>query len=260
MQPGMPLSKEKVNNKEHGIPEIKEKPTPSQEKRDTKDTEDLSDATKEYIKGEDNTLSMWAPNKVWYQGILYETAEHAYQCRKIEHILGTNHALYDEVKEGKTANDAKRRAKMAPYSPGWQKKKKTEPENICLARMDQDPSVREALKSTRNKSLIHNVASEYWGTGETGHGQNQYGKTLEKIRLDLHKNSKDGENANENRSHLVMRRRSTTILLTDSVLKDIDPSRFRWKRQVHKQSVYITSELEEVVQAIDENSKIKEVI
>ncbi len=114
---------------------------------------------------------------------------------------------------------------------------------------------------------MHNVASEYWGSGKTGQGRNQYGRILERIRKTLGNNSKDeithnlpddqGDKYNE---HLVMKKHATTILLCDSVMKHVEPRKFRGHRMVHKQKVADTRELVSVSKALDANNNITEVV
>ncbi len=214
-----------------------------------------------FISGEGNILSMMYESKIQYKCVEYKTPEHAYQCAKVEHVLGKQDKLYEEVKAAATGKDAKTQAKQSPYSPTWQKQKVKELEQICRARANQDMNYRTSLEATGDQNLIHNVPNAFWGSGTSTaarplKGKNIYGKTLEKIRREI-QIDKDRENSP---AHLVLRKNTDVLLLCDSVMRHVDLRRFRGRMQVHKQPVYNSDELQSVAEDLDRNNHIQEVI
>ena len=215
-----------------------------------------------YIKGNDHILSMMYNSTIRYRGVMYMTPEHAYQSTKMEYS-GVEKDMLDSVKTAADGYAAKKEAKKCPYSVTWQDKKSKELENICRSRADQDLDFRTILKATDEQPLIHNVHSEYWGTGKSGKGKNIYGRILERVRKSLKDPEQDNSEETplpEDREHLVVRKDATVLLLTDSVLKHVDPKRFRGKRVVHKQRVTNSEELLSVTRSLDASHKITEVV
>ena len=150
-----------------------------------------------YIKGNDHILSMMYNSTIRYRGVMYMTPEHAYQSTKMEYS-GVEKDMLDSVKTAADGYAAKKEAKKSPYSVTWQDKKSKELENICRSRADQDLDFRTVLKATDEQPLIHNVHSEYWGTGKSGKGKNIYGRILERVRKSL----KDPEQDNSEETPL----------------------------------------------------------
>jgi predicted NAD-dependent protein-ADP-ribosyltransferase YbiA (DUF1768 family) len=244
-------SKQKVVNETHSDSENSDSIPPKSEVIDRNT----------YIKGDHNILSMLYPVKIWYRAEQYDTPEHAYQCTKIKHTLGDEEDLYHAVKTSKDGKAAKAEAKKAPYSRTWQKIKSNELENICHARVNQDVQFKSVLEATEDSPLVHNVASEFWGMGRSGKGKNQYGRTLERIRKNLNNGKHIEQHSDQDKEHLVLRTKATSVLLCDSVLKNIDLRRFRGTQtQIHKQHVRNSQDLLNVSNALDSNNNITEVV
>ncbi len=58
---------------------------------------ELIDINQIFEGNEGNILSMWSQTNIWYKRGINETTDHAYQCSKVQHILGTSHVLYEEA-------------------------------------------------------------------------------------------------------------------------------------------------------------------
>ena len=213
-------------------------------------------------------------------GTLFMSPEHAYQTMTIWHCLGKEHKLAEEVTAAEDGYQAKSVSKNVPYSKSWEQKKKSIVAEICQIRSDQDVAFRDTLNESMNKKIVHNVNNNYWGTGGPDRsGLNTYGKILENLRKllkdqeqswipnDQENPEKEEDLSSEHGERsvqmeaLVMNKNTETLLITDSVLKLVEPKRFRGRRWVNKQRVSDSDELVSVLKTVNpKKHKLSEVV
>lgn len=123
-------------------------------------------------------------------GIIYRSAEHAYQHVKAMHCKdpAIAHTVLKEI----SPYDAMAAGKRVKITPDWHSKQITIMEEILRAKLEQVPVFADELRATANHRLIENTRSAFWGSGTTYNsdsifsnnypGSNQLGKLLEKIR------------------------------------------------------------------------------
>jgi ribA/ribD-fused uncharacterized protein len=132
-------------------------------------------------------LSPFSAHEVEIDGVVYKTAEHAYQALRVisearQDILNASSPmgawrLGQKCKEqGKLVANFDKLALM---------------EKIFRAKLTQHGDVAEVLKMTEERELlkVHDV-DYYWGTGADGAGENQMGKLWMKLRSELNYNTR----------------------------------------------------------------------
>ena len=150
-----------------------------------------------HTKGRNRKLSMFQPDPVKYQGKLYKSGEHAYQCSKA--LFHKRDGIAMDIADCSDAKSAKQTAKMCLQdNSSWQNHKTDVVFNIIKSRYEQNPSFAKELQSTGDREITHTVHCRFWGTGGLhGNGENIYGKLLMRVR-DL-KNHSDVPRRNSNR-------------------------------------------------------------
>lgn len=125
-------------------------------------------------------LSNFYASPVYYKGIIYETAEHAYQSAKTD-----NPVWKERIRSAQTPGQAKRTGKFAILKPDWETIKLHVMEDIVRFKFLK-PHMVKMLLDTGTKELIEgNYWNDtFWGVCN-GVGENHLGKILMKIRLEL---------------------------------------------------------------------------
>lgn len=121
-------------------------------------------------------------------GMLYPTAEHAYQASKFRDgvVRGIIQAL-------RSAHEAKKMARrITEESPeymrcGWGPEAKLEVmENILRAKLHQHPYVQKTLLRTGGMEIVEDSPKDsFWGRGPDWNGENHLGKLWMKLREDF---------------------------------------------------------------------------
>lgn len=130
-------------------------------------------------------LDNFSAFKVFYNGILYSTIEHAYQSLKFKGISST---VEKEIINSYSPHEAKKIAKkhenIVPVS--WHDKKVEIMEKLLRAKVEQNPYVKDKLLETEDYLICEDSPTDnFWGIGESKDGQNMMGKLWMKIREDL---------------------------------------------------------------------------
>ncbi len=140
----------------------------------------MKDKKIKFFEGQYYLLSNFSAHQVEYKGIVYITAEHAYQVTKFEDVkirqkiqsapIAYLAREYGQTKEGRREN----LDKVAIMK------------EIMLAKLNQHKDVREILKSTGNFEIEKNHPKDiYWGTGLDGKGLNIMGKIWMELREEI---------------------------------------------------------------------------
>lgn len=129
---------------------------------------------------------------VEFEGVLYPTAEHAYQVGK---------ARRSEVREWLLAAPTPALLAMAAHGlyhwdvvPDWARTKFDRMRAVLRAKFTQHADLRELLLSTGNARLVEaatvdNAVNRLWGE-VNGRGQNTLGTMLMELRMELRKAAK----------------------------------------------------------------------
>lgn len=135
------------------------------------------------FRGEFRFLSNFYACPVFYEGVVWPTAEHAYQAAKTHDELGKNH-----IKQAKTAADAKALGSKVIMKLNW--------EHIKVGIMDQilrdkfgnhNIILQDKLMATEDAQLVEGNTwnDRFWGVCD-GQGQNWLGRLLMGIREDIY--------------------------------------------------------------------------
>lgn len=126
-------------------------------------------------------LSNFWPAKVEYEGVMYPSAEHAYQAAKSD-----NQEYKKAILECKHVGYVKRLGKTAKLIPNWDQEKVGIMFNIVRDKFMRNPDLKEKLLATGDMILEEGNwwKDRYWGISPagSGQGQNQLGKILMTIR------------------------------------------------------------------------------
>jgi ribA/ribD-fused uncharacterized protein len=129
-------------------------------------------------------LSNFYPALVEFEGLLYPTAEHAFQAAK-----SFDPAIRQRILELATPGDAKRAGRRVKIRPDWEGVKVRVMEQILLDKFTRDSQLRQELLHTGDVLLEegNTWGDRTWGTVD-GVGDNLLGKALMKIRTELQAN------------------------------------------------------------------------
>lgn len=132
------------------------------------------------FKREYRFLSMSYPAVIAYNGIIFYTAEAAYQAQK------TTSPREQEKMSTLGPEAARRRGEKIPLRPDWEKVKGQIMYEIQFAKFSQNRHLKEKLLSTEDKILVDTDYDHglYWAKIR-GEGENNLGKILMKVREDL---------------------------------------------------------------------------
>ena len=134
------------------------------------------------FRGAFDFLSNFYPAKVEYEGIVYETAETAFQAQKS--LVRDERLAFAPLSAAK----AKCRGQKVKLRPDWEKVKVGLMERIVRAKFEQHPELASRLISTGEMSLVEGNAwhDVFWGVDvNTGEGENHLGKILMAIRNEM---------------------------------------------------------------------------
>ena len=127
-------------------------------------------------------LSPFSAHEVLVRGVVYKTAEHAYQTLRMKEAAQTY------IREATSPLEAWRRAQSAKEQGLIDSSvdKLVIMEEIFRAKLEQHSDVLDVLKETADAELRKVYDTDYyWGTGADGSGENQMGKLWMKLRAEL---------------------------------------------------------------------------
>jgi ribA/ribD-fused uncharacterized protein len=127
-------------------------------------------------------LSPFSAHEIELEGVVYKTAEHAYQALRV-------------VPQARSAIECAR-SPMDAWREGQKCKERVEVlvdhdkdalmEQIFRAKLAQHADVREVLQATGDRELLKVYDTDYyWGTGADGSGENKMGTLWMKLREEL---------------------------------------------------------------------------
>lgn len=129
--------------------------------------------------GEYRFLSNFHSCLVVYNGLLFHTAEHAYQAAKSD-----DYNVRLDVKALATPGEAKRYGLKIKLRGHWDAIRVSVMTEIQLAKYTQNPEL--AAKLIRTGDLVlqerNNWGDKFWGMDLSGNGSNQLGEILMKVR------------------------------------------------------------------------------
>ena len=120
--------------------------------------------------------------QIEFDGVLYQTVEHAYQALK---FIDTNKDVYNKIVNATSAYNAMTIAHdyKEYQNPDWDNIKLEIMEKLLWTKVDQHPYVKQKLLSSKNYMLCEDSPYDYfWGIGENRTGENNLGKLWMKIR------------------------------------------------------------------------------
>lgn len=141
-----------------------------------------SDAPIVGFRGDYYFLSNFFKCPVKYCGLTYRNSEAAFQAQKC--LNSEDCESYTEL----SGTEAKNRGGKVKLTPHWENMKQKYMYDICKAKFEQNPDIRQKLLDTGNRHLeeCNTWNDRYWGT-VNGKGENNLGKILMRIRDELRK-------------------------------------------------------------------------
>ncbi|MFM2381384.1 MAG: hypothetical protein RLZZ76_151 [Candidatus Parcubacteria bacterium] len=130
-------------------------------------------------------LSPFSAHEVEVDGVVFKTAEHAYQAlRVIPSARGEVASARSPMDAWRAGQKCKERGEIVP---GFDKDVLME--MILRAKLVQHADIREVLLATGDRELLKVYDTDYyWGTGADGTGENRMGKLWMKLREELQTN------------------------------------------------------------------------
>lgn len=135
-----------------------------------------------FIETRFHDLSPFSAHEVEVDGVVYKTAEHAYQALRVQPDARK------PIIEAKSPMGAWREGQKCKENnqmlPDYDKYALME--KIFRAKLEQHPDVVAVLKETGSRELLKVYDTDYdWGTGADGTGENNMGKLWMKLRDEL---------------------------------------------------------------------------
>lgn len=127
-------------------------------------------------------LSPFSAHEVELDGVVYKTAEHAYQTLRMKP------GFQEKVRETTSPLAAWREAQTCKKLGGVDESvdKDELMENIFRAKLAQHADIKEILFESKDRELLKVFPTDYyWGTGADGSGENKMGKLWMKLRDEL---------------------------------------------------------------------------
>jgi len=126
----------------------------------------------------------FAAYAVEIDGVVYPTAEHAYQAAKCTDLNGKK-----EIAAARSPMECKEISNIKykyAKDPDWESKKLDVMESVYRAKLAQHPALAEALIKSGNEEIVEDSPVDYfWGCGADGNGENHLGKLWMKLRAEL---------------------------------------------------------------------------
>lgn len=137
-----------------------------------------------FYEGKYYFFSNFSSFAVCWRGVLWMTAEHAYQAAKF-----TDKNIINAIRNAWSAHDAKKiaRANAASIRPDWDDEMKLAVmEEIVRAKHNQHPYIQQKLPETGDAEIVEDSHKDaFWGRGPDWKGSNYLGKIWMKLREEL---------------------------------------------------------------------------
>ncbi len=135
-----------------------------------------------FIETRWHDLSPFSAHEVELDGVVYKTAEHAYQA------LRTVSSARERVVAARSPLDAWKQGQLSKEQdeliPGYDKDAIME--RVFRAKLAQHEDVRRVLLASGSRELLKVFDKDYyWGTGRDGSGENKMGKLWMKLRAEI---------------------------------------------------------------------------
>jgi ribA/ribD-fused uncharacterized protein len=133
--------------------------------------------------------------KVFFEGVLFDTAEQAYQWMKfadyddrLHHV--ENHGIRAMIRRAKSAHDVYQLSRQYKdrVDPSWGGRRVAVMKEILQAKVDQHEYVKRKLLETGDRQIAEvdwRDSSSFWGTGSDGDGENMLGRLWMEIRCEI---------------------------------------------------------------------------
>ena len=128
-------------------------------------------------------LSNFSAHSVEFNGVVYMTCEHAYQCQKFD-----DQSIKDKIMEAKSSFLAKKvsRENSNFIRNNWNSIRLSVMENILRAKASQHKDVHDSLLNTGDNVIHENSPTDlFWGCGVDMSGESNVGKIWMKIRAEI---------------------------------------------------------------------------
>lgn len=122
---------------------------------------------------------------ITYNGIYYQTVEHAYQSLKFR---GTAPVIEEKIVQCHSAYEAQKIAheNTDKQIKNWDDIKIPVMEDLLVAKLEQHPYVKAKLLQTKKYLICEDSPKDsFWGIGPNRDGQNNLGKLWMKLRDEL---------------------------------------------------------------------------
>lgn len=123
--------------------------------------------------------------RVLVDGVLYCTAEHAYQALK---FIKSAPEIAKQITESYSAHDAQKiaYANRDKQDKNWNEKRLDVMERLLRLKIEQNPYVKKKLLQTGNYTICEDSPKDdFWGIGANRQGRNELGKLWMKLRKEL---------------------------------------------------------------------------
>jgi len=129
-------------------------------------------------------LSPFSAHEVEIDGVVYKTAEHAYQAlRVVEDVQPQIIAACSPMEAWRIGQKCKDEGMLIVDFD-----KDALMEKIFRAKLEQHEDIKKVLQISGNRELLKVYSEDsYWGTGPDGQGKNKMGKLWMKLRSELKK-------------------------------------------------------------------------
>ncbi|KAH8100871.1 hypothetical protein BXZ70DRAFT_907037 [Cristinia sonorae] len=127
-----------------------------------------------------------SPYSVVYKGRKYPTAEHLYHALKFEHHRPDISEIIRTCSSRANVAISEARRYESQIRSDWQSVKLRKMEEIVALKFEQHRDLRDQLLDTGDDELVEaSYIDSYWGVGKDGHGRNEFGRILQRLRKDL---------------------------------------------------------------------------
>ncbi|KAL1522112.1 hypothetical protein AB1Y20_021754 [Prymnesium parvum] len=133
------------------------------------------------LSGRWEALANWFGAKVMRDGVMYASAEHAFQAAK-----AAEPEKAEEIRKAKSPSEAHALGNQLALPRDWERRRVAVMEAVLRDKFRRDQALRERLLKTENKNLIagNSWGETFWGVSQ-GSGNNQLGKLLMMLREEI---------------------------------------------------------------------------
>ena len=135
-----------------------------------------------FVENQWHYLSPFSAHEVELDGVVYKTAEHAYQTvRMVPEVRQAVMETTSPMNAWRKAQELKAAGKLDPEHDKYDLM-----ERIFRAKLEQHADIKAILLESGDQELLKVYDTDYyWGTGADGSGENQMGKLWMKLRSEL---------------------------------------------------------------------------